>query len=107
MVVYHAVVVWMAIQSFSDSATEILFTTGKPPAKRTGWAPINKIAIRKLDMLHAAVELRDLRAPSGNRLEALKGNYNGWHSIRINDQWRILFVWTDDGPVDVRIEDYH
>jgi proteic killer suppression protein len=58
-------------------------------------------------MLHAATELRDLRSPPGNRLEPLHGNRDGQHSIRINDQWRICFVWTDAGPTEVEIVDYH
>ncbi len=58
-------------------------------------------------MLNAATELRDLRSPPGNRLEPLHGNRAGQHSIRINDQWRICFVWTDAGPMQVEIVDYH
>jgi proteic killer suppression protein len=58
-------------------------------------------------MLNAAVELRDLRSPPGNRLEQLHGDRAGQHSIRINDQWRICFVWTDSGPTQVEIVDYH
>lgn len=58
-------------------------------------------------MLNAATELRDLRSPPGNRLELLQGNRAGQHSIRINDQWRICFVWTDAGPMQVEIIDYH
>ena len=68
---------------------------------------IASVALRKLDYLNAAGALSDLRAPPGNRLEALKGNRVGQHSIRVNDQWRICFVWTDAGPVDVEICDYH
>ncbi|CAI8693686.1 toxin HigB-1 [Burkholderia sp. IT-111MI5] len=58
-------------------------------------------------MVAAAKELRDLRAPPGNRLEALQGNREGQHSIRINEQWRICFEWSDDGPTQVEIVDYH
>lgn len=65
------------------------------------------VATRKLAMLHAAAELRDLRSPPGNRLEALQGRRAGQHSIRINDQWRIYFVWTDAGAEQVEIVDYH
>ncbi|CUR48285.1 HigB toxin protein [Alloalcanivorax xenomutans] len=65
------------------------------------------MAQRKLAMLHAARELRDLLSPPGNRLEALKGDRLGQHSIRINDQWRICFRWTSVGPEDVEIVDYH
>jgi proteic killer suppression protein len=65
------------------------------------------VAQRKLRQFHNAQELRDLAAPPGNRLEQLKGARSGQHSIRINDQWRICFVWTDSGPQDVKILDYH
>ena len=58
-------------------------------------------------MLDNAVDLRDLRAPPGNNLEKLRGSREGQHSIRINDQWRICFVWKDDGPYDVELTDYH
>ncbi len=58
-------------------------------------------------MLDTAVELRDLRSPPGNRLEALSGNRSGQHSIRINDQWRMCFEWMDNGPTNVEIVDYH
>jgi toxin HigB-1 len=74
-------------------------------AKR--FSGIEKQALRKLDMLHHARDLDDLRAPLGNRLEALAGNRRGQHSIRINDQWRICFTWTKEGPANVEIVDYH
>ena len=93
----------MAIRSFVDAETEQLFRTGK--SRRFG--PIGKVALRKLDMLDAAVTLGDLRVPPGNRLEALRGDRAGQHSIRINDQWRIVFVWTSGGPAEVAIVDYH
>lgn len=67
---------------------------------------IEKQALRKLDFLHLAKDLRDLRAPPANRLESLSGSRKGQHSIRINDQWRICFVWTKEGPEDVEIVDY-
>ena len=70
-------------------------------------ADIQRIALRKLVFLHAAEVLNELRVPPGNRLEALSGRRKGQHSIRINDQWRICFVWTDAGPEDVEIVDYH
>ncbi|WP_284355073.1 type II toxin-antitoxin system RelE/ParE family toxin [Pseudomonas putida] len=91
------------IRSFSCSETEALFTTGK--TRR--WSDIKSVAERKLAMLDAASELRDLRSPPGNRLEALSGNRVGQHSIRINDQWRLCFTWTDNGPINVEIIDYH
>jgi proteic killer suppression protein len=68
---------------------------------------LHRVALRKLDMLNAALTLSDLRVPPGNRLEALRGDLSGQHSIRVNDQWRILFRWTDAGPMRVRIVDYH
>lgn len=66
-----------------------------------------KIVARKLAMLEAAIALDDLRVPPANRLEALKGDRAGQHSIRVNDQWRICFVWTDKGPEQVELVDYH
>jgi len=63
--------------------------------------------MRKLDVLDFAEELSDLRSPPGNRLEALKGDLRGLHSLRINDQWRVVFRWTPAGPTDVDICDYH
>lgn len=71
------------------------------------WRAIAKVALRKLDMLDAAQELNDLRSPPGNRLEALRGDRAGQHSIRINDQFRLCFRWTEQGAEDVEIVDYH
>jgi proteic killer suppression protein len=68
---------------------------------------IEAVAMRKLAMLNRAGRLDDLRVPPGNRLEALKGNLAGLHSIRINDQFRVCFRWTPEGPEDVEIVDYH
>ena len=68
---------------------------------------IEAVARRKLVQLNAATTLDFLRAPPGNRLEALKGNRSGQHSIRVNDQFRVCFVWTEQGPKDVEIVDYH
>jgi proteic killer suppression protein len=68
---------------------------------------IQQAALRKLRILNNAARLEDLRIPPGNRLEALAGIRRGQHSIRINDQWRICFRWTDGGPIDVEIVDYH
>jgi proteic killer suppression protein len=70
-------------------------------------ADIQRIALRKLLILHAATVLSELRVPPGNRLEALKGNRSGQHSIRINEQWRICFVWQDGNASQVEIVDYH
>ncbi|MFC2075424.1 type II toxin-antitoxin system RelE/ParE family toxin [Bdellovibrionota bacterium] len=96
----------MTIQSFSDKATEEFFTGGRTK-KKVGWASIRKVAKRRLDMLHYAATIKDLEMPPGNKLEALKGALKGYHSVRINDQWRIVFKWSDSGPQNVRIEDYH
>ena len=95
----------MAIQSFGDKDTKKFFETGK--AGKQGWASIAAVATRKLDMIHYAAKLDDLKVPPGNRLEALSGKLSGKYSIRINDQWRIVFRWTDAGPTDVSILDYH
>jgi proteic killer suppression protein len=65
------------------------------------------VALRKLDQLDAAASLEDLRIPPGNQLETLKADRQGQHSIRINDQWRICFVWEADGPHNVEVVDYH
>lgn len=75
--------------------------------KAVGWVGVAKVAARKLDMLDYAHELTDLASPPGNRLEALKGDLAGYHSIRINNQWRVVFRWTGSGPADVDIRDYH
>ncbi|WP_438279628.1 type II toxin-antitoxin system RelE/ParE family toxin [Pseudomonas alabamensis] len=91
------------IRSFRCSDTEVLFTTGG--TRR--WSDIKSVAERKLAALDAATEIRDLRSPPGNRLELLRGNRAGQYSIRINDQWRICFVWTEQGPENVEIVDYH
>jgi proteic killer suppression protein len=91
------------IRSFRDRATESLWM-GTFVKTFSG---IEKQALRKLDMLHHARDLHDLRAPPANRLEALVGGRRGQHSIRINDQWRICFTWTKEGPADVEIVDYH
>jgi toxin HigB-1 len=91
------------IQSFRDRATQRLWM-GTFVKRFSG---IEKPALRKLDMLHHARDLNDLRAPPANRLEALAGDRRGQHSIRINDQWRICFIWTAEGPADVEIVDDH
>lgn len=96
----------MPIQSFGDKSTEDFFHAGKP-RKGAGWANVKDIVRRKLDMVNYAASLDDLRSPPGNRLEALKGKLAGHHSIRINDQWRVVFVWTNAGPTEVRVCDYH
>ena len=95
----------MAIRSFKDADAELFFQKGSKPKKK-GWAVVQNVVKRRLDMLHYAKELKDLRSPPGNRLEALKGDLEALFSIRINDQWRIVFGW-DSQPYDVRIIDYH
>ena len=91
------------IQSFESQDTHDFFITRK--SRR--WNSIQAAALRKLDQLEAAAYLDDLRVPPGNRLESLRSDRKGQHSIRINDQWRICFVWKPDGAYDVEIVDYH
>ena len=88
--------------SFKDRQTESLFNGGPAPHFRS----FRKVALRKLDMLDAAKTLRDLRVPPGNGLEALKRSRRGQHSVRINDKWRICFIW-EEGACDIDIVDYH
>ena len=92
------------IRSFRCKRTEALYQDRFVPAE---FQAFRDVALRKLDMLAAAAQLSDLRAPPGNRLEALKGRRRGQHSIRINDQWRLCFVWRDGGAERVEIVDYH
>ena len=96
----------MAIQSFSEKATEEFFFSGRVN-RRLGWVGVRNIVRRKLDMLHYADRIADLKSPPGNKLEALKGNLRGYYSIRVNDQWRIVFRWSESGPALVRVTDYH
>lgn len=91
------------ITDFRCTETRRLFTTGQ--CKR--WQDIQRVAERKLAQLDAAVTLDFLRSPPGNRLEKLSGDRDGQYSIRINGQWRICFVWTDQGASQVEIVDYH
>ena len=91
------------IRSFADKKTEALFNRQRVRQ----FEQFERAARRKLEMLEAASVLDDLRSPPGNRLEALKGDRKGQHSISINQQWRICFVWKDNGPYDVEIIDYH
>lgn len=93
----------MPIISFACDDTESLFHGTR--VKR--FVNIEAVAMRKLAMLNRAAKLDDLRVPPGNRLEALKGNRAGQHSIRVNDQFRICFRWNVEGPTDVEIVDYH
>ncbi|HXZ00679.1 MAG TPA: type II toxin-antitoxin system RelE/ParE family toxin [Stellaceae bacterium] len=91
------------IRTFKDRHTED-FWNGENVRR---FESIKGVALRKLDMLNTAARLGDLRVPIGNRLEALKGGRRGQHSIRINDQWRVCFVWTQDGPAEVEITKHY
>ncbi|WP_322520805.1 type II toxin-antitoxin system RelE/ParE family toxin [Guyparkeria halophila] len=91
------------IRSFRCKDTQTLFETGR--SRR--WSDIRRIVERKLAQLHAAEALEDLASPPGNRLETLSGDRAGHHSIRVNAQWRLCFRWTDRGPEDVELVDYH
>lgn len=93
----------MPIQTFKCRDTEALF--GRKRVRR--WVGIERVALRKLLQLDLALVLEDLKAPPGNRLEALVGDRRGRHGIRINEQWRLCFVWTSSGPTGVEIVDYH
>ena len=96
------------IRSFRDAGTEGIFNGSKTKrARRVCPEPVWNVARRKLDLLDSAGTLRDLRVPPGNQLEALKEDRAGQHGIRVNDQYRICFVWTELGPADVQIVDYH
>ena len=91
------------IITFGCRDTESLFYTER--SRR--WGNIMSVAFRKLTYLDAAMSLEDLRIPPGNRLEALKGKYVGFYSIRVNDQWRVVFKWKNGGAENVAIVDYH
>ena len=92
------------IKSFGDKETEKIFNrimSRKLPSE------IQRNALKKLNIIHGATELKDLEVPPGNRLEKLKGNLSGYHSIRINDQWRIIFIWSTGNAEEVEVKDYH
>jgi toxin HigB-1 len=91
------------IQSFKDDSTQKLFEA----RSNKRWTAIEKVALRKLDQIEASINLNDLRVPPGNRLEALAGDRAAQHSIRINDKYRICFIWKADGAHEVEITDYH
>ena len=95
------------IVSFGDRATEDLYH-GRPTARARRFPrDVVDVALVKLDSLNGAASILDLRAPPGNRLEALKGELKGSHSIRVNDQWRLVFRWQGSDAHDVRLTDYH
>lgn len=95
------------IVSFGDRATAALYHGERGKAIRKYPPDIRRAALRKLDVLNGARELKDLRSPPGNRLETLRGDLAGFHSIRINVQWRIVFRWVDGDARDVSVVDYH
>ena len=95
------------IQSFGNRLAAELFDDRLSGAVRKFPPALRRAARRKLLYLHDAAELRDLRVPPGNHLEALRGSLKGFHSIRINDQWRVVFRWKDGNASGVRVVDYH
>ncbi|MCZ7665132.1 MAG: type II toxin-antitoxin system RelE/ParE family toxin [Thermoleophilia bacterium] len=95
------------IVSFGDRATEDLYHNRPTSRVRRFPRDIIDLALIKLDMLNAAAAVLDLRSPPGNRLEVLKGDLKGFHSIRVNDQWRLAFRWEGNNAHDVRLMDYH
>ncbi len=95
------------IATFGDKVTEAVFHGEPITLVRNFPADVLRSAIRKLDLVNAARVLSELNAPPGNRLEALKGDLVGFHSIRVNDQWRLVFRWQGTDAYDVRLADYH
>ena len=96
------------IQSFRNAGTEDIFNgENTRAARKTCPESLWKVAARKLDQLDSVVSLEELRVPPGNQLEALSGDRKGQHSIRINQQYRVCFIWTDLGPTEVEVVDYH
>ena len=95
------------IESFGNALAEDLFEDRRTRATRAFPPDLRRVARRKLLYLHDAAELRDLRVPPGNRLESLRGDLAGSHSIRIKDQWRVVFRWQCGNAFDVQIVDYH
>lgn len=96
----------MAISGFASDVVRRFFENGEV-SRRVGWFAVAKVVARKLDMLDYAAMLEDLRQPPANRLEALKGQLKGFYSIRVNDQWRVVFRWAAAGPAEVDVVDYH
>ena len=95
------------IASFGDRATEDLYH-GRPTARARRFPrDVVDAALVKMDSLNGAASMLDLRSPPGNRLEALKGELKGWHSVRVNDQWRLIFRWQGNDAHKVRLADYH
>jgi proteic killer suppression protein len=94
------------IESFGNTLAEDLFEDKNSKATKAFPTELRRAARRKLQYLHEAEDLRDLKSPPGNRLKGLKGDFKGFHSIRINDQWRVVFRWSGGNAFDVRIVDY-
>jgi proteic killer suppression protein len=103
-VITYSVTNSQVIQSFADAETEKIHHGS---ASRRLPQNLQSVMHRKLVMIDAAANLEDLRVPPGNRLEALKGDRRGQHSVRVNQKWRVCFVWTKSGPAEVEIVDYH
>jgi proteic killer suppression protein len=96
------------IQSFKNIGTVDIFNGENSKAARSACPKsLWRVAFRKLDQLDSVISLKELKIPPGNRLELLKGNRQGQHSIRINEQYRICFIWSETGPAEVEIMDYH
>lgn len=95
------------IETFGNALAEDLFDDKRTKAIRAFPPELRRAGRRKLLYLHDAADLRDLRVPHGNRLEGLKGIWKGFHSIRINDQWRVVFRWKGGNAFDVQVVDYH
>ncbi len=95
------------VRGFGNQLAEDLYYDRKTKATRSFPPELRRIARRKILFLHDAAELRDLRSPPGNKLEALRGDRKGSHSIRINDQWRVVFVWKGNNAYEVEVVDYN
>jgi proteic killer suppression protein len=98
---------FIVILTFADKTTEDVFNGLHSKSARRVPQTVWAVAARKLDMLNAAADLRDLRIPPANRLKALKGEWSGYHSVRVNEQFRIVFQWIDGNAKNVEITDYH
>ena len=97
----------LVIRTIKGKTTQDLYDGLNTKSARKLPAELHRKARRQLDLVNGAGQLEDLRVPPGNRLEALSGNLKGFHSIRINDQWRIIFRWSENGANEVEIVDYH
>lgn len=104
---YNSAIICAMIVPFGDKATEDLYHSRKTSRVRRFPANVTRVALRKLDVIRGAHKLQDLRVPPGNRLEQLQGDYAGFHSIRVNQQWRIVFRWHNDDAYDISLVDYH